>query len=67
MEGEMSQGEIQDLKKMENENTILANTEGMVVATYDIIHGIGWKPDASQQQPKARGSVPTGFNLNKSS
>merc|ERR1712117_949807 len=28
-----------------------------VVATFDILHGIAWNPDASQQKPSARGSA----------
>merc|ERR1712178_600175 len=36
-----------------------------VVATFDILHGIAWNPDASQQKPSARGSAPKGFQIHK--
>merc|ERR1712061_359057 len=36
-----------------------------VVATFDILHGIAWNPDASQQKPSKRGSAPKGFQIHK--
>lgn len=39
--------------------------EDGVVASVQIIFGIGWKPDRSQPQPKERGSVPKGFGVRK--
>ena len=34
-----------------------------VMATFDIMHGIGWKKHHSQQAPKERGSTEKGFTL----
>nr|CAB3264258.1 NADH dehydrogenase [ubiquinone] 1 alpha subcomplex assembly factor 5-like [Phallusia mammillata] len=37
-----------------------------IPATFQLLFMIGWKPDKSQQKPLERGTVPKGFNINKS-
>ena len=39
--------------------------EDGIVASVQIIFGIGWKPDITQPKPKERGSVPKGFGVRK--
>jgi NADH dehydrogenase [ubiquinone] 1 alpha subcomplex assembly factor 5 len=41
--------------------------EDGIIASVQIIFGIGWKPDLTQPQPKERGSVPKGFGVRKKS
>jgi len=46
-------------------NAQILSTDNSVQATFDIIHGIAWKPHHSQQKPAQRGSAKRGFNFKK--